>query len=58
MHFFRAREAAEGWALGREGIAILSVAEASELVQDHWVERTRIAHARLGFLQMLEVGPL
>ncbi len=46
MHFFRAREAAEAWAEGRSGIAILSIAEADELAQTHWVERTRAAAKR------------
>jgi hypothetical protein len=45
MHFFRSREDAESWLIGREGVAILSVAEGSELAQVHWVERTRRALA-------------
>ncbi len=45
MHFFRSREDAESWAIDRDGIAILSVAEGSELAQAHWVERTRRALA-------------
>ena len=47
MHFFRAREAAEEWALGRAGVTLLSVTEADELAQDHWVERMRGALGRL-----------
>ncbi len=46
MHFFRAREAAEDWAEGRTGVAILSIREADELAQAHWVERTRAAVRR------------
>ena len=46
MHFFRAREATEAWAEGRTGIAILSIGEADELAQTHWVERTRAAAER------------
>ncbi len=46
MHFFRAREAAEEWAEGRSGVAILSIREADELAQAHWVERTRLAGKR------------
>ena len=45
MHFFRAREAAEEWAEGRSGVAILSIREADELAQA-WVERTRKAAKR------------
>ena len=41
MHFFRSREDADGWAAGREGLTILSVAEGDELAQAHWVERLR-----------------
>lgn len=41
MHFFRSREDAEGWATGREAIAILSIEAGDELAQDHWVERTK-----------------
>ncbi len=48
MHFFRAREVAEAWAEGRSGIAILSIEEADELAQTHWVERTRAAAKRAG----------
>ncbi len=43
MHFFRSREDADGWAAGRDGIAILSIAEGDELAQEHWVERLRRA---------------
>ena len=43
MHFFRSREDAETWVRGREGIVILSVREADELAQWHWVERQRRA---------------
>ncbi len=43
MHFFRSREDAESWASVREAIAILSVEEADELAQEHWVERHRRA---------------
>ncbi len=43
MHFFRSREDADSWATGREGIAILSIGEADELAQEHWVERLRRA---------------
>ena len=46
MHFFRAREAAEEWAEGHSGVAILSIREADELAQVHWVERTRSAAKR------------
>ena len=46
MHFFRAREAAEEWAEGRSGVTILSIREADELAQAHWVERTRSAAKR------------
>ncbi len=46
MHFFRARKAAEEWAEGRSGVAILSIPEADELAQAHWVERTRSAAKR------------
>jgi hypothetical protein len=43
MHFFRSREDAATWVRGREGVAILSVSEADELAQWHWVERQRRA---------------
>ena len=46
MHFFRAREAAEEWAEGHSGIAILSIREADEFAQAHWVERARSAAKR------------
>jgi hypothetical protein len=46
MHFFRAREAAEEWAEGRSGVTILSIREADELAQAHWVERRRSAAKR------------
>ncbi len=46
MHFFRAREAAEEWAEGRSCVAILSIREADELAQTHWVERRRSAAKR------------
>jgi len=41
MHFFRSREDAEGWAAGREAIAILSIEAGDELAQVHWVEPTK-----------------
>ncbi len=47
MHFFRAREVAEEWAEGRSGLVILSLREADELAQVHWVERSRAAATRL-----------
>jgi hypothetical protein len=46
MHFFRARAAAEEWAQGRSGVVILSLSEADELAQTHWVERQRAALER------------
>ncbi|MBW2314846.1 MAG: hypothetical protein JRH10_11700 [Deltaproteobacteria bacterium] len=46
MHFFRARAAAESWRGEREGIALLSVADAFELAREHWVERLDGAEAR------------
>ena len=46
MHFFRARAAAEEWAEGRRGVVILSIGEADELAQAHWVERKRAADER------------
>ncbi len=49
MHFFRARVAADEWAEGRSGLAILSILEADELAQSHWVERTRAAARRAPF---------
>jgi len=45
MHFFRAREAAERWASGRNGIALLTIDQGSELAQKHWVERSRARSA-------------
>lgn len=43
MHFFRAREAADDWVEQREGVVALSLDEAFELAQVHWVERARRA---------------
>jgi len=43
MHFFRAREAADDWVGQREGVVALSLDEAFELAQVHWVERARRA---------------
>jgi hypothetical protein len=43
MHFFRSREDAATWLQGREGVTILSISEADELAQWHWVERQRLA---------------
>jgi hypothetical protein len=40
MHFFRAREAADEWVKGREAVVALSLEEAFELAQVHWVERS------------------
>ncbi len=51
MNFFRARAAAEEWAEGRSGLAILSIREADELAQVHCVERTRAAEKRAARLQ-------
>ena len=48
MHFFRARAAAESWRGEREGIALLSVADAFDLAHEHWVERFNGAEARRG----------
>ena len=48
MHFFRARAAAAEWAEAHSGVAILSVREADELAQTHWVERKRAAAKRAG----------
>ncbi len=45
MHFFRAREAAEEWVSGREAVVPLSLADAFELAQVHWVERWRRAES-------------
>jgi len=41
MHFFHAREAAEQWTAGRDALVALSLDEAFELAQAHWVERAR-----------------
>ena len=41
MHFFRAREAADEWVKRREGVVALSLDDAFELAQVHWVARTR-----------------
>lgn len=46
MHFFRSREDAAGWVEGRDGVVILTIPEASELAQWHWVERQRGAETR------------
>ncbi len=46
MHFFRAREAAESWAEGRTGVAVLTVEEGYELARAHWIERRRAAESR------------
>jgi len=43
MHFFRAREAADEWLKGREAVVALSLAEAFELAQAHWVEPSKRA---------------
>jgi hypothetical protein len=43
MHFFRAREAADEWVKEREGVVALSLAEAFELAQVHWVDRSKRA---------------
>ncbi len=43
MHFFRAREAAEEWVSGREGVVALSLDDAFELAQVNWVERSKRA---------------
>ncbi len=43
MHFFRAREAAEKWVAGREAVVAMSLEDAFELAQKHWVERARRA---------------
>ena len=37
MHFFRSREDADGWLVGRGELAILSIEEGCELGQEHWV---------------------
>lgn len=41
MHFFHAREAAEEWVSGREAVVALSLDDAFELAQVHWVERSK-----------------
>ena len=46
MHFFRAREAAESWAEGRTGVAVLTVEEGYELARAHWIERRQGAESR------------
>ena len=43
MHFFRSREDANEWVRGRDAVVALSLAEAFELAQVHWVERVRQA---------------
>jgi hypothetical protein len=45
MHFFRAREAADEWVAGREGVVALALGDAFELAQSHWVERSKRADA-------------
>jgi hypothetical protein len=39
MHFFRAREAAQDWVRGRAAVVALSLEDAFELAQAHWVRR-------------------
>ncbi len=46
MHFFRSREEANEWVKGREAVVALSLGEAFELAQVHWVERLRQAETR------------
>jgi hypothetical protein len=41
MHFFRSREEAGKWVEGREAVVALSLGEAFELAQVHWVKRLR-----------------
>ncbi len=41
-----AAAAAEEWAEGRSGLGILSIREADELAQAHWVEHTRAGQPR------------
>ncbi len=41
IHFFRARADAERWLEGRPGIAILTVAEASQLADENWIKPAR-----------------
>ena len=43
MHFFRAREAADEWVKGREAVVALSLEDAFELAQVHWLERAKRA---------------
>ena len=43
MHFFRAREAADEWVKGREAVVSLSLNDAFELAQLHWVARSKRA---------------
>ena len=43
MHFFRAREAADDWVKQRYDVVALSLDEAFELAQTHWVDRARKA---------------
>jgi hypothetical protein len=43
MHFFRSREEAGRWVEGRDAVVALSLREAFELAQVHWVERVRQA---------------
>ena len=45
MHFFRAREAAAEWVKTREAVVALSLDDAFELANVHWVERARQAGA-------------
>ena len=46
MHFFRAREAADGWCEGRTGIAVLTVDEGFALARACWIEPKRAAERR------------
>jgi hypothetical protein len=41
MHFFRAREAADEWVKEREAVVAVSLEDAFELAQVHWVARAR-----------------
>ena len=43
MHFFRAREAADEWVKGREAVVALSLDDAFELAQVHWLDRAAAA---------------
>ena len=45
MHFFHARGAADKWVAGREAVVALSLDDAFELAQLHWVARHRRALA-------------